>query len=238
MLLASVMTRYLPLLLLVGACDLAPGDSPSLNVSVDSTNAVSIQLERGDDHVFNDIHASANGIDCGSAAIIPGSTEVLSPSPATATFTIGLAQLGVSADIVVVEDGERFEVVVPTLGTSRSAQIVTPLTAPLVPGEAVESTTGVTGDQLYGYFNLVQGQTWCVVGDPSTSTTPSLSLPVPADLASEWQCGAVTPGSVVQASLALSLSVSPELTTCDGDSLTCNVSAEALSATAPVQVQF
>jgi hypothetical protein len=232
-----MMTRCLPFLLLIGAC-VAQGDNPSLNVSFDSTNAVGIQLERGDSHVFNNIQASANGIDCGSAEIISGSTQIGSPNPATATFTIDLARLGASADIVVVEDGERFEVVAPTLGTSRSAQIVTPLTAPLVSGETVESTTGVAGDQLYGYFNLVEGQTWCVVGVPTTSTTPSISMPMPADLASAWQCGAVTPGSLVQASLALSLSVSPEVTTCDGNSLTCNVSAQALSATAPVQLQF
>jgi len=232
-----MMTRCLPFLLLIGAC-VAQSDSPSLNVSVDGNNAVGIQLERSNGHVFHNVSASANGIDCGSPVIIPGSTQIGSPNPATATFTIDLAQLGASADIVVVEEGERFEVVAPTLGTSRNAQIVTPLTAPLVSGETVESTTGVAGDQLYGYFNLMEGQTWCVVGVPTTSTTPSLSMPMPADLASAWQCGAVTPGSLVQASLALSLSVSPEVTTCAGNSLTCNVSAQALSATAPVQMQF
>ena len=231
------MIRCLPLLLLVGAC-VAQSDSPSLNVSVDGNNAVGIQLERGNSHVFNNASASANGIDCGSPVIIPGSTQIGSPNPGTATFTIDLAQLGASADIVVVEDGERFEVVVPTLGTSRSAQIVTSLTAPLVSAEIVEATTGVAGDQLDGYFDLVKEQTFCVVGVPTTSTTPSLSLPMPADLTSAWHCGAVTPGSLVQASLALSLSVRPEITTCNGNSLTCNVSAQALSATAPVQVQF
>lgn len=234
-----MLSRCLPVLLFIGAC-VAQNDSPSLNVSVDSTNAVGIQLQRGDGHVFHNVQASANGIDCGSAVIIQGSTQFGTggSNPATATFTIDFAQLGASADIVVVEEGERFEVVVPTLGTSRSAQIVTPLTAPLVSGETIEAKAGVAGDQLDGYFNLVEGQAWCVVGVPTASTTTSLSLTMPADLASAWQCGAVTPGSLMQASLALSLSVSPEVTRCDGHGLTCNVSAQALNATAPVQVKF
>jgi hypothetical protein len=233
-----MMTRLLPFLLLLGACDVVQSDSPTLQVSFDSTNQVAIQLERNDSHVFKNIHATANGIDCGSAVIVTGSTQIGDQIPASATFTVDPAQIGVSADIVVVEDGDQFEVVAPTFGTSRSAQIVTSLATPVVANEVIEATTGVAGDQLYGYFNLQQGQTSCVVAVSNTSTTPTLSLTMPSDLASAWLCGAETPGSLVQASLELSMAVSPEVTTCDGSSLTCNVTSLALSATAPVQLQF
>jgi hypothetical protein len=232
-------TRYLPLLLLTGAC-VAESDSPTLSVTVNEDNTASIHLVRGANHVFDDVSASANGIDCGSPMITPGSTHFGTGrmDPATAKFTIDLAKLGASADIVVVDDGERFEVVAPTLGAPRSAQIVSPLTAPLVSGAVIESTTGVAGDRLYGDLVLKQGQAECMVGVPAESPTPSLSLPMPTDLASAWKCGTVTPGSLVQASLALGLSVRPAVARCDGNNLTCSVDAKALIATAPVLVQF
>ena len=232
------MMRCLPFLMLLGACDLTADQSPILSLTYAGDGQLGVQLERDPGHTFGDIHATANGVDLGTPTIIPGNTQVGQVNPGTAYFTIDMAQIATSEDIVVTEDGERFEVVSPTFGTPRTAQIITSLSAPLVAGETVAAMTNVAGDHLSGYFNLEQGQAVCVEGSPTTSTTQSVDMTVSADLTTLWGCGTVTPGSIVNASLELHLDVLPLVTKCDGNNLVCNVSSPAFETTTPVQVQL
>jgi hypothetical protein len=237
------MLRFLPLLVLAGACG---NDKPTLILSVDDKAMLSITLQRGDDHVFGKVHATANGIDCGPAEIQKGSEGITwseASSGATASWKIDMASLGEAVHVVVTEDGETFSVDAPAVGATRTPQLLTSLAAPIAPGDWFEATDGVPSDRVSGGFEITLADGSSCTVQWSTQLEPgtvSLLLAKPENLQTDWWCGDYpAPGTVVKASLSLDLWIAATVTNCKGDDLTCpDVDVPDLNITTPVEIRF
>jgi hypothetical protein len=239
------MVRLLPLFALLTACEIGT-DKPTLVVGVDDKGNLGITLERGDDHVFGQVSATANGIDCGAPAITKGSEGIRfseASSPATATFSIAMAQLGESVHVVVREGDDTFAVDMPELGAVRTPQLLTSIAAPIAPGDWIEATTGVASDHMSGGFEitLADGSS-CTVQWSTKPGTGSVALELGAanDLQYDWWCGDYpAPGTVVHAKLSLDIDASARTTSCSGDDLTCEAATlPASHIDAPIAIRF
>lgn len=232
--------RVLVLAIAVAGCS---SDPPTLDVGLGS-GTLAISLERDPSHDFGTLRASVNGVDCGSAAISPGSEGIAwseASSPATASWQIDLAEVGASAHVEVTEDGDAFSVDVPVLAAPRAAHIDTPLDAPITPGSTIVADDGVPSDSVSGGFEIDGSDGSSCTTQAGTTLLPGeVALELDLDLADSWFCGdAPARGTVVHATLSLELWGSAELANCHGVDLTCNgVALPDLPLTTPIAIQF
>jgi hypothetical protein len=235
------MVRLLPLALVVAAC--TASDLPRLQLAVGGDGTLQIALVRGPQHVFGSTSATANGIDLGAAVIAngnPGRLGDQAASPATATFSIAMTQLGTDVHVEVTEGDEHYLLDAPGLGAPRALAILN-FTQPLSAGQWLVLTDGAS-DRFGGDFAVMQGTQTCTVQWASRELrSPSgLELQLSSDLARDWWCTPKpAPGSIVSAQLAIDLLPNAIATSCSGPDLACEqIEVPALHAVADVTVQL
>jgi hypothetical protein len=216
-------------------------DAPSLTLEVDQGSLLII-LNRAPDHTFGRVSGSLNGVDLGPADITAGQPSPATDaaaSPARASFRIPVAGLAAQLHLEVREDADLFVLDAPSFGAARSLQVLTPLDRPLVAGDWIELSSGVPDDRLSGGFEITVGGDSCTVQWGTEKTARGVRYQLASNLPSAWWCGtAPQSGTLVQATLSLSLDPIPNVT-CTGPSLTCQATPlSRLSTDLPVTVAF
>jgi hypothetical protein len=234
--------RATALVVFVAACVTKP-DYPGLFVGATS-DSLEVTLVRGPEHTFGTVKATVNGVDCGAPDITPGMPASIDMPEvparnASASFAIGLDQVGADAHVKVSDGGDEFEADAPTVGLPRQLQILSSLAAPLHAGDWIEAASGVDTDTLLGGFTLSIGSQTCAGLGDHRIDPGSIGLQVPTDLAQRWMCGTPpAPGSQLQATLTVTLWPAG-LMTCIRPKVTmCAAGLPTLTSTATVAVQF